>query len=55
MIEYVLTIDSFDGAWVNTPGEDTLTYDCREVVDLIAEADDCYEFVEWTDDIAHIR
>jgi hypothetical protein len=55
VIEYVLTIGSFDSAWVSTPGEDTLTYYCREVVDLIAEADDYYEFVELTDDTVHIR
>jgi hypothetical protein len=46
--EYTLTISSTEGGSVTTPGEDTYTYDEGEVVDLLAEADVGYEFVNWT-------
>ncbi|GAG59642.1 unnamed protein product, partial [marine sediment metagenome] len=50
LIEYDLSISSTVGGNVTTPGEGTFTRGCGEVVDLVAEADACYEFVEWTGD-----
>ena len=49
-VEYDLTIDSTAGGSVTDPGEDTFTCDEGEVVNLVAVADDCYEFVNWTGD-----
>jgi hypothetical protein len=49
--QYVLTIDSTDGGHVATPGEGTFTYDAGAVVDLIAEAEEGYKFLNWTGDI----
>jgi hypothetical protein len=48
---YDLTISSTEGGSVTTPGEGTFTYDAETVVDLVAEADDGYRFVEWTGDV----
>jgi len=53
-ISYDLTTDSTTGGSVNTPGEGTFPYDCGTVVDLIAQADACYEFVNWTGDVGSI-
>jgi len=50
LLSYNLTADSTDGGKVTSPGEDTSPYDCGTVVDLVAEADECYEFVNWTGD-----
>jgi len=36
---------------VTTPGEGTFTYGEKFVVDLVAEADACYEFVNWIGDV----
>jgi hypothetical protein len=49
--QYALTIDSTDGGEVTTPGEGTFTYDAGVVVDLVAEADEGYRFVNWTGDV----
>jgi branched-chain amino acid transport system substrate-binding protein len=49
--EYSLTISSTEGGSVTTPGEETFTYDEGEVVNLTAEADEGYHFVNWTDDV----
>ena len=43
-----LTISSSQGGNVTTPGEGTFTYADHTVVDLVAEADDGYQFVSWT-------
>jgi uncharacterized repeat protein (TIGR02543 family) len=48
---YHLTISSAAGGVVTAPGEGTFTYCDSEVVDLVADADACYEFVEWTGDV----
>ncbi|MGM0404510.1 MAG: InlB B-repeat-containing protein, partial [Thermoplasmatota archaeon] len=45
-----LTIDSTEGGSVTTPGEGTFDYVTGDVVDLVAEADADYSFVEWTGD-----
>ena len=49
-VQYDLTIYSTTGGSVTTPGEGTLTYDASTVVDLVAVAEECYEFVNWTGD-----
>jgi hypothetical protein len=54
LLSYNLTADSTDGGSVTDPGEGTVTYDCGTVVDLVAEADVCYEFVNWTGDVGTI-
>ncbi len=46
-----LIIDSTEGGSVTTPGEGTYDYITGDVVDLEAEADTDYSFVEWTGDI----
>jgi hypothetical protein len=53
-IEYDLVISSTSGGSVTEPGENTFTYDCGTVVDLVAAADDYYEFVGWTGDVEDI-
>jgi len=52
---YDITIDSSGEGSVTTPGEDIRTCDCLEMVDLVVEVNDCYEFIEWTGDTAHIN
>jgi len=49
-----LTISSTEGGSVTTPGVGNFTYDEGTVVDLIAEADEGYRFVEWTGDVGTI-
>jgi alpha-tubulin suppressor-like RCC1 family protein len=51
---YDIITSSTAGGSVTTPGEDTFTYDEGTVVDLVAEADTCYEFVNWTGDVGTI-
>ncbi|MFA5055810.1 MAG: dockerin type I domain-containing protein [Dehalococcoidia bacterium] len=48
--EFDLTTSSSDGGSVTTPGEgDPVgTYDCGDVVNLVATPDACYHFVNWT-------
>jgi hypothetical protein len=48
---YHLTISSAAGGLVTAPGEGTFAYCESEVVNLMAEADACYEFVDWTGDV----
>lgn len=50
-----LTIGSTEGGSVNTPGEGTFTYSEGAVVDLVAEADEGYVFVNWTGDVSVIN
>jgi len=45
---YDLTISSTAGGSVTTPGEGTFTYDAGTVVDLVAEPEEGYQFVNWT-------
>ena len=47
-IQYNLTISSTAGGSVTTPGEGAFNYDEGDVVDLVADAEEGYEFVEWT-------
>jgi hypothetical protein len=53
--QYDLTTSSTVGGNVTTPGEGLFPdYDASTVVDLIAEADEDYRFVEWTGDVGNI-
>jgi len=49
--QYDLTVTSTDGGDVTTPGEGTYPYDEGEVVNLVAEADAGYLFVDWIGDV----
>jgi len=51
---YELTISVTAGGSVATPGEGTFTYDEGEVVDLVAEAEEGYLFVNWTGDASTV-
>jgi PKD repeat protein len=52
--EYNLTIASTTGGSVTVPGEATSTYNEGEVVDLVAEPEEGYHFVNWTGDVSSI-
>ncbi|MGB6873759.1 MAG: hypothetical protein WBE46_06450 [Dehalococcoidia bacterium] len=52
--EYDLTISSTEGGSVTTPGAGTFTYDEGTVVNLVAEAEGGYHFVNWTGDVGTI-
>ena len=49
--QYGLTIDSTEGGEVTAPGEGTFAYDAGTVVEMVAEADEGYKFMEWTGDV----
>jgi len=49
-----LTISSTIGGSVTTPGEGTFPYDAGTVVDLVAEAETGYQFVNWSDNVGTI-
>ena len=53
-VQYNLNISSTAGGTVTTPGEGTFTYDEGTLVELVAEADEGYLFVNWTGDISTI-
>ena len=48
---YALAIASTEGGSVTTPGEGMFTYDEATMVDLTAEADEGYRFVNWAGDV----
>ncbi|MGB6873260.1 MAG: GLUG motif-containing protein [Dehalococcoidia bacterium] len=52
--QYSLTIHSTTGGSVTAPGQGTFTYDAGTVVNLVAEAEEGYEFVGWTGDVGSI-
>jgi hypothetical protein len=52
--QYDLTISSTEGGEVTTPGEGTFAYDEGTIVDLVAEADEGYQFVNWTGNVSAI-
>ena len=54
VLECDLTADSTTGGSVTIPGEGTFTYEEGEVVDLMAEPEEGYRFVNWTGDVATI-
>jgi hypothetical protein len=53
--QYDLTISSTEGGSVTSPRESgPYTYDEGEVVNLVAKADEGYQFVSWTGDVGEI-
>jgi hypothetical protein len=52
--QYDLSVSSTGGGSVTEPGEGVFTYDEGTVVDLVAEAEESYRFVEWTGDVGTI-
>lgn len=49
--QYNFTISSTEGGEVISPGEGTFTYYEGELVELVAEPDEGYEFVNWSGDV----
>jgi len=49
--QHNITISSIAGGSVTNPGEGTFTYDAGAAVDLLAEAEEGYQFVNWTSDV----
>jgi hypothetical protein len=52
--QYELTISSTEGGSVIWPGEGTFTYDEGDEVELVAEAEEGYYFVNWIGDVGTI-
>jgi len=52
--QYELTVSSTCGGSVTSPGEGSYSYDQGEVVNLVAEADANYRFVNWTGDVGTV-
>jgi uncharacterized repeat protein (TIGR02543 family) len=52
--QYDLTISSTEGGEITTHGEGTFAYDEGEVVNLVAEAEEGYQFVNWTGNVGTI-
>jgi len=48
--QYNLTISSTEGGEVTTPGEETFTYNEGTLVELVAEPEDGYQFINWISD-----
>jgi hypothetical protein len=53
-MRYNLTVSSTEGGSVTEPRETTSTYDEGTVVNLTAEAEDGYRFVDWSGDVSTI-
>jgi len=53
-VRYQLAINSTVGGNVTTPGVGVFIYDEGTVVNLVAEADEDYQFVEWTGNVSTI-
>jgi hypothetical protein len=51
---YSLTVSSTSGGSVTKPGQGTFVYQGGNIVDLIAQPDEGYEFVKWTGDVDSI-
>ncbi len=51
---YHLTISVTDGGRVSAPGWGTFAYCQNETVNLMAQPDPCYQFVEWTGDVGTV-
>ena len=52
--QYYLSVNSTAGGSVNEPGEGVFPCDEGSVVDLVAEADESYHFVQWTGNVSTI-
>ena len=49
-----LTVSSTTGGTVTTPGEGTFDYTPKTEVDLVAEAEEGYHFVNWAGDVSTV-
>ncbi len=49
--QFALTVSSTSGGSVTVPGEAAFTYDEGTVVNLVAEAEEGYRFINWTGDV----
>ena len=54
VVRYDLTIDSTTGGSVTSPGEGSFTYDEGAMVDLVAESETGYQFVNWSGDVGTV-
>jgi hypothetical protein len=54
-VRHSLAASSTAGGSVTSPGEGTFTYNAGAVVDLVAQAGEGYEFVNWTGDVGTIE
>jgi alpha-tubulin suppressor-like RCC1 family protein len=54
-VQHSLAVSSMAGGSVASPGEGVFTYDAGTVVDLVAQAGEGYEFVNWTGDVGSIE
>ena len=52
--QYNLVIHSMEGGSVTTHGESAYTYDIGDVVNLVAVADEGYQFINWTGHVSTI-
>ena len=52
---YDLTATSTAGGSIAMPGEGTFMYDQGTVVNLVAEVEEGYKFVNWTGDVSTIK
>ena len=50
-VQYDLTVSSTAGGEVTTPGEGVFAYDEGTTIELVAEAEEGYQFVNWTGDV----
>jgi len=53
-VQYDLTVSGTEGGEVTTPGEGTFTYNKGTVVNLVAEPEEGYRFVNWIGDVSAI-
>ncbi len=53
-IMHTLSISSTDGGFVQVPGEGNFTYREGWVQNVVAVADECYEFEEWSGNVTEI-
>ena len=53
-IQYNVTVSSTEGGQVSAPGEGTFAYDEGTLVNLVAEADEGCQFVNWTGNVSAI-
>jgi hypothetical protein len=53
--QYDLTTTSTAGGSITMPGEGTFVYDEGTVIDLVAEAEEGYKFVNWTGDVGTVK
>lgn len=51
---YELSISSSEGGDVTTPGEGVFNYGAGTVIEIIAEAEEGYRFVNWTGDVVTV-